>query len=187
MSHFDRHQEFYDKSIYLTDEERKAPVSVLATFFSEYPLHGIREVHRDTPEACLSTNIAPFEDAGRRAALILYNHRVLRMVEAATLLATQSSPESLSPSHTGIAPEEAIISVLDMQDLQNRVMDLQQEVFDLGDPIHQTWSKQSSGESMPLDLKNLLSKLLTVEHNVTKLTSTIIACSSKIYGSLLEP
>jgi hypothetical protein len=193
MSHFQRHPEIFDKPIYLTEEEMKSPLDIIEDFFSDYRLCDIREIHRDTVEACLSTDIAPFEDAERRAELILYSYCEERMMEAATLLVSKPTRGSVSENRTEMTTKEAIIPAIDMHDLQRRVIDLQGDTAELGGIIHRTWtearrsgpnSSQKNETAVPvsLDIDNLHSKFRSVEGKVAKLVTIIIVAWGKTYA-----
>ena len=45
MTHFQQHKQFFDNPIFLTEEEKMAPLEVIKDFFSTFSFSEIREIH----------------------------------------------------------------------------------------------------------------------------------------------
>jgi hypothetical protein len=126
MSHFQQHSDFYDKPIFLSEEEKKAPLSVFEDFFTDYKLNEIREIHQHTVHVCLTSDSPPFHNVCERDRLLHYRETVEKVLEAAYLLLQQKmiAPGS-SPQQNAIAESKnAITGDIDLSDLQTRVVDI---------------------------------------------------------------
>ena len=86
MSHFQQHQEFFDKPIWLSEEEEKDPLKVLEEFFTNYRLSEIREINQETSRVCLTSDIPPFQDPEQRDRLLSYREIEEKLIEAAAIL-----------------------------------------------------------------------------------------------------
>jgi hypothetical protein len=143
MSHFHQHQEFYDKPIRLSAEEKNDPLKVIDEFFTDYNLSEIREINHDVDRVCLSSDTPPFQDPEERDLLISYRESEEKVLEAASILlesqkASQQSGKLLRSSKAMKCPEGA----LDLDELQNRVLDIQLKVAELCQIVVKAWGEK---------------------------------------------
>jgi len=131
MSHFQGHQEFYDKAIYLSEQEQKDPTSVIDAFFTDYKLSEIRQLNHDMDEICLTTDKAPFDDPIQRDFLIAYRWSEEKVLEAAWVL-LRNKPLEKRP----VAAEDPnwnrivnIAKILNLDDLQRKVSEIELEMI----------------------------------------------------------
>jgi hypothetical protein len=143
MSHFQKHQEFYDKPILLSEEEKKDPLKVIEEFFTDYNLSEIREINYDVDRVCLSSDSPPFHDPEERDLLISYRESEEKVLEAARVL--------LENQKVGRQPGQALRSAkalkcpegaLDLDDLQSRVVELQVKVAELCQIVVLAWGEK---------------------------------------------
>ena len=143
MSHFQQHQEFYDKPIRLSEEEIKDPLKVIDEFFSDYNLSEIREINHDVDRVCLSSDAPPFHDPEERDLLISYRESEEKVLEAAAVLlenqtAERQPAQPLRSANALKCPEGA----LDLDDLQNKVLDIQLKVAELCHIVVKAWGEK---------------------------------------------
>jgi hypothetical protein len=143
MSHFQQHQEFYDKPIKLSAEEKNDPLKVIDEFFTDYNLSEIRKINHDVDRVCLSSDTPPFQDPEERDLLISYRESEEKVLEAASLLLENQKPELVptKPLRSAKAlkcPEGA----LDLDDLQNRVFDIQLKVAEICQIVVKAWGEK---------------------------------------------
>jgi len=165
MSHYRNHAEFYDKPVLLTADELKDPYKFIREFFDLYPLSIIRETNRDTDQACMATEIAPFEDSDRRYDLMLYRWFEIRLLEATYVLlqnnsgaapaATLSNPfppppgpekpdiPPSNPPKPAAAANEQTNDLIHFGDVRRRLIDIQNKVTELRDKVVLVWGEQA--------------------------------------------
>jgi hypothetical protein len=141
MSHFQQHKDFYDKPIHLFDWEKKDPLAVLDQFFTDYSLSEIREMNQQADHICLSTDTYPYNDPEERDRLLAYRKSEERLVEAASIL-LQNSEAVSNPADSQNAQKESKAmesAPIDLQDLQDRVLDIQLKVDQLCSVVSKAW------------------------------------------------
>jgi hypothetical protein len=143
MSHFQQHQEFYDKPIRLSEEEKNDPLKVIDEFFTDYNLSEIRELNHDVDRVCLSSDAPPFHDPEERDLLISFRESEEKVLEAASILmksqkAGQLPGKLLRSAKALKCPEGAV----DLDDLQNRVLDIQLKVAELCQIVVKAWGEK---------------------------------------------
>ena len=143
MSHFQQHQEFYDKPIRLSEEEQNDPLKVIDEFFTDYTLSEIREINHDVDRVCLSSDAPPFHDPEERDLLISFREGEEKVLEAASILVESKKAEQLPGKLMRSAkalkcPEGA----LDLDDLQNRVLDIQLKVAEICQIVVKAWGEK---------------------------------------------
>lgn len=87
MSQFSEHPAFYNRPIWLSEEQKNNPHGVLVSFFYDYHLIDLREFLSEVSEICLTSDEHPFDEAIKRANLICYHRRFEILLEAAFLVA----------------------------------------------------------------------------------------------------
>jgi hypothetical protein len=166
MSHYRNHAEFYDKPVLLTADEIKDPYKFIREFFDLYPLNIIRETNRDADEACLASDLAPFEDSDRRHDLMLYRWFETKLLEAAFVLLQNNSgaapaatlsnsfappppgpekpdiPSSNPPKLAAVADEQTN-DFIHFGDVRRRLIDIQSKVTELRDKVLLVWGEQA--------------------------------------------
>lgn len=91
MSEYINHAAFFNEPVLLSDTQRKDPLQVLRDFFVDYHLSEVRQYREDIQEICLTTDRPPFSDPERRADYLLFEKKLVILLEAAFLL---SSPKA---------------------------------------------------------------------------------------------
>jgi len=86
MSPFHNHPNFYNQPVLLSKENQKDPTAFLERFFGDYNLCELRAWLAEISETCLTTDTAPFDDAAKRADLILFFKNIECLFEAALIL-----------------------------------------------------------------------------------------------------
>lgn len=126
MSLFQQHQEFFNKPIRLTEEEKKDPINVIDEFFTDYRLSEIREINQQSDRICLSTDDPPFHDADQRDRLLAYRASEEKLLEAASILLQNKASFSKPDPPQGSQKEEKISTTepVDLDELQKRILDL---------------------------------------------------------------
>lgn len=143
MSHFHQHQEFYDKPIRLSAQEKNDPLKVIDEFFTDYNLSEIRAINHDVDRVCLSSDSPPFQDPEERDLLISYRESEEKVLEAASILLERQNagqqPGKLGRSANALkCPEGA----LDLDDVQSRVLDIQLKVAELCQIVVKAWGEK---------------------------------------------
>jgi hypothetical protein len=87
MSHYLTHQGFYNKPIFLTEEQILNPIQVLRDFFTDYNLSELRQINEDIKEHCLTTDRVPFSEPENRENHLHYHQKLMGLLEAASILA----------------------------------------------------------------------------------------------------
>lgn len=100
MSDFLNHPEFYNQSVCLSQDELDFPIKVIRQFFYDYSLSDIRTIHDEIEEVCLTTDAPPFAHGSQRADFLYYLNNLIRVLEAAFVLAEIKSPLSKEPKAT---------------------------------------------------------------------------------------
>lgn len=141
MSHFQQHQEFFDKPIRLSEDEEKDPIRVIENFFTDYRLSEIREINEETNRVCLTSDIPPFQDPEQRDRLISFREREEKLIEAASLLllSRQTNNQAPSTDESNKAPNVISDEAMALPDLQNKVVDIQMKVAELGKIVLRSW------------------------------------------------
>jgi hypothetical protein len=126
MSHFQQHKEFFNKPIYLSDEEKKAPLDVIKEFFADFSLSEVREIHEQIDQACLATDSHPFDEPEERDQLMYFRRKEEKALEAALQLLEQKPnlPAEIV-QQTTTDPSDATGEEIDLDDLQYKVVDIQ--------------------------------------------------------------
>ena len=88
MSPFHNNPDFYNQPILLSDEYQKVPEAFLERFFGDYNLCELRALLAEISETCLTTDAPPFDEAEKRADLILLFKNLECLFEAAFVLKT---------------------------------------------------------------------------------------------------
>jgi len=86
MSPFHNHCDFFNQPILLSKELQKDPAAFLDRFFGDYSLCELRAWLAEITETCLTTDMPPFDEAGKRADLMLLFKNVECLFEAALIL-----------------------------------------------------------------------------------------------------
>jgi len=87
MSKFNQEsEEFFDKIIYLEEEDRQDPLRVFRRFFSDYRLHEVRHILWSMVETCITTDNSEFSEPGDRADLLMRYRHFEELLEAGWLL-----------------------------------------------------------------------------------------------------
>jgi hypothetical protein len=141
MSHFQQHQEFFDKPIRLSEDEENDPIKVIEEFFTDYRLSEIREINEETNRVCLTSDIPPFQDPEERDRLISFREREEKLIEAASLLllSRQTNNQALSTGEYDKAPNVISDEAMALPDLQKKVVDIQRKVAELGKIVLKSW------------------------------------------------
>ncbi len=87
MSHFINHPTFFDQPISLKPEQQLDPIQLFRDFFGDYRLSEIRQIQEDIKCQCLTTDQPPFSEPEDRANHLLYQERLMGLLEAASILA----------------------------------------------------------------------------------------------------
>ena len=88
MSPFHNHPNFYNYPIVLSEEYQKVPEAFLERFFGDYNLSELRAWLAEISELCLTTDAPPFDEAWKRADLVLLFKNLECLFEAACVLKT---------------------------------------------------------------------------------------------------
>ena len=72
--------------IWLTDEEKQDPVSVLQEFFNHYHLHESRQDLADCFRLAIITDNASYDTGRKRSDAIFFYEQVSKLIEASYLL-----------------------------------------------------------------------------------------------------
>jgi hypothetical protein len=155
MSHYQNHSDFYDKPVLLTADEMEDPYQIITVFFGEYPLSLVRETNRNIDQACLATDVAPFEQAQERESLMLYRWFETKLLEAAYVLlqskpaampeadpSDQDTPTSNPPDPAPCSNEE-MNNVAHLGEIRKRVIDIQLKVAELLNIVVIAWGEQA--------------------------------------------
>jgi len=98
MSPFHNHPDFYNQPILLSKEYTKDPTAFLERFFGDYSLCELRAWLADISETCLTSDTPPFDEAGKRADLMLLLKNIEYLLEAVSLLRAGSRDNQISPT-----------------------------------------------------------------------------------------
>jgi hypothetical protein len=126
MSHVQQHKEFFNKPIYLSEEEKNAPLDVIKEFFADFSLSEVREIHEQMDQACLATDSHPFDQPEERDQLMFFRRKEEKALEAALQLLEQKPPLPAEiVQQTTMRPSNANGEEIDLDDLQYKVVDIQ--------------------------------------------------------------
>lgn len=132
MSHFQQHSKFYNLPIHLSEDEMKAPLSVVDDFFTDYKLNEIRELNDQTLHICLTCDSPPFDNGSERDRILDYRRKEERVLEAAYLLLQESTSKKSSALEGGAADRKGVSSLgLNLSELHNRILNIQVETSEI--------------------------------------------------------
>ena len=143
MSLFQQHPKFFNNPIRLTEEEKMAPIKVIIDFFTDYNLSEVREINQNIDHICLTSDAPPFDDPEERDNLLSYRESEEKVIEAALIL-MESQGEVSSSSHPPQPNAEADskeFDTMDVNDVQDRVVHLQNELKELQSSLVQSFGK----------------------------------------------
>ncbi|HET6255364.1 MAG TPA: hypothetical protein VFE32_14885 [Puia sp.] len=86
MSQFKDNSRIYDQLICLSEKEKLAPMEVVKDFFAYYRLSELRNIQDQIQQLCLTSEEGAFSQAKSRSNLLAYNYKLIRVLEAASLL-----------------------------------------------------------------------------------------------------
>jgi len=143
MSHVQQNSKFYERPLFLSEEEMKVPISVIKRFFEDFALSEIREIHKQADHACLATDFPPFDNAEDRDRLLYYRKGAEKVLEAAFLLSQQDKPASpaISPRREALESHRSLNGEIDLNDLQTRVVDIQHKMAEVVQMVVVAWGK----------------------------------------------
>ena len=143
MSHFQQHPAFFNKPIKLTEEEKKTPMRVIIDFFTDYNLSEVREIHQNIDHICLTSGAPPFDDPEERDNLLSFRESEEKVMEAALILMETQSDVSSSahPPQSKIEADGQAIEGMDVNDVQNKVLRLQNELAELSKSLVKSFGK----------------------------------------------
>ena len=133
MSHFQQHPAFFNKPIKLSEDEKKDPMRVIIDFFTDYNLSEVREINQNIDHVCLTSNVPPFDDPEERDNLLSFRESEEKVLEAALIL-METPADGTSSAHPAQSRAEAngrAIEGMDLDDVQNKVLNLQNELSEL--------------------------------------------------------
>jgi hypothetical protein len=87
MSNYLNHPDFYNQPVCLSEDQILDPIQVLREFFTDYNLSELRQINADIKEHCLTTDRVPFSEPENRENHILYQEKLIGLLEAASILA----------------------------------------------------------------------------------------------------
>jgi len=143
MSHFQQHPAFFNKPIKLTEDEKKDPMRVIIDFFTDYNLSEVREIHQNIDHICLTSDTPPFDDPEERDHLLSFRESEEKVMEAALILMETQSEVSSSayPAQSKIEADGQTIEGMDVNDVQNKVVRLQNELAELSKSLVKSFGK----------------------------------------------
>ncbi|HET6256230.1 MAG TPA: hypothetical protein VFE32_19285 [Puia sp.] len=193
MSRFKDNPNIYDQLICLSEKEKLAPMEVIKDFFAYYRLSELRDIQDQIQQVCLTSDGEAFNHSKRRAELLAYNDKLIRLLEAATQLGEIIAP-SASPQKATL-PEQKLTPV---KNYDPRISDLVKGINDVGvDVAHlcviivNAWTakvcaemklpplgskKKTSSTSRfpPVDLDKLHSMALILQNKLAKLAGLAV-------------
>jgi hypothetical protein len=86
MQPFDLHPEFYNKPIWLTEEEKENPMSVIQGFFEDVKLIEVRQHLSNMLEVCLASSNSLYTDSQERDAVLCFYNQLEKLVDATYVL-----------------------------------------------------------------------------------------------------
>jgi hypothetical protein len=86
MNYFEQNRDFYDQPAHLTEEQRKEPLKVIESFFSDYDLSEVRESLGALLEVALTSENLEFSEPGQRADVLYFCKQLEELIEAAFIL-----------------------------------------------------------------------------------------------------
>lgn len=86
MNIFDRHEEFYDNPIFLSEEDKNNPLQNAIDYFGGHTLSEIRGDLANLLECALTSDMDCFADAKQRKAITYSVQRIEELLEAVYLL-----------------------------------------------------------------------------------------------------
>lgn len=67
---------------WLTDEEKKSPFGIIESYFYDHSIGEVRDFYAQVQRSCLTIDQVPWNDAEKRADLLLYNQKTGKLLEA---------------------------------------------------------------------------------------------------------
>jgi hypothetical protein len=191
MSQFQLNREFYDKPIQLTESEKANPLKVVEDFFSDYRLSDLRQIQEEIQEICLTTDLPPFSEPESRSDLILYNRKLIALLEAAALLRGLFAAPVMAPKAEGATTSPVSIrsNYTKAAELVKGINEVILEVAKLFLVLVKAWhakvfadlrlpsnSKKGprSAETPSIDLDKLQSMALTLQNKLADLSNMAI-------------
>jgi ribosome biogenesis protein Nip4 len=86
MQPFDLHPEFYNQPIWLSEEEKKDPLSVMREFFGDVKLGEVRQHIVNLLEVALASDNSIYADARERDAVMCFVKQLEKAIEAMSVL-----------------------------------------------------------------------------------------------------
>ena len=86
MNFFQKHAEFFNQPIRLSDEDRKAPEEVVRYYFGAIHLYEIRKYLAELVDAAITSPNLYFEEAESRESIIIFRDMLEECLEAASLI-----------------------------------------------------------------------------------------------------
>ena len=96
--------ELFDQVHLLLDRDKADPESFFESVFIDHRLYELKDFLWDALDTCLTSDDAPFEDAGIRKDAVNYIHVVIQCLEAGKLIA--SRPKEKVKNSAGHDPAE---------------------------------------------------------------------------------
>ena len=75
----------------LTDQERIDPLSVLEDFMIDCKLYELQDLLDDVQEICLTVDEYPFSEGRKRAEVLLYFSKIMKVFEAVEIIVANRS------------------------------------------------------------------------------------------------
>jgi hypothetical protein len=83
------HPNLYEQPMWLSKEEKGAPLQVFERLFENYKLHELRYILWQMVEACLTSENSEFAEPCERADLLLHYQELEKVLEAAHAIARE--------------------------------------------------------------------------------------------------
>jgi hypothetical protein len=81
MKPFDLHPEFYNRPIWLSDEEKENPITVIKQFFIDVKLIEVRQHLANLLEVAVASNNSIYFDATERDAVLYFYKQLEKVIE----------------------------------------------------------------------------------------------------------
>ena len=101
----------------LLDHDLADPISVLVETFFDHRLWELKDYLWNAQEACMVSDVAPFEEIGGRGMCIFYTFSIMKCLEAAKLIADQRKAADSQPDLDDPAVKYKNIGSLSLFDL----------------------------------------------------------------------
>ena len=127
MSQFKDNSRIYDQLICLSEKEKLAPMEVVKDFFAYYRLSELRNIQDQIQQVCLTSEEGAFSQSKSRSNLLAYNHKLIRVLEAASHLS-----EMLLPSVSTRKNEAPLNKSIPRRIVDTRISDLVKSINEVG-------------------------------------------------------